>query len=230
MSRTLAAVLISLAALMGCAAGGGPAATKPDMMISVKGSLAYPARIALPPETRAVVELRDTSVANGRVVAEQRIDLQGKQVPIPFELTVDRAKLVDGRQYSVRAAFFLRGRATWVSDPVAITHQARVIDVGTLDMKPYTALAFASDLRCGDQKVTIGFVGNVMRLTAGDQSFDMRPVASASGSKYEPVGDPSTRLWTKGSEATVAIKGVTYPPCTKSGATAPFRATGNEPG
>ena len=94
----------------------------------------------------------------------------------------------------------------------------------------YTALAVASALQCGERKVTIGFVGDVMRLTPGDPSFDMRPVASAWGSKYEAVGDPSTTLWTKGSEATVAIKGVGYPTCTKSGASAPFRATGNEPG
>jgi uncharacterized lipoprotein YbaY len=199
MSRTLAAALISLAslaALLGCAADGGLAGVLPDApkMMSVKGSLAYPARIALPPETRAVVELKDASGANGPVVAEQRMELQGRQVPVPFELAVDRAKLVDGRQYSVRAGFHLRGRPTWVSDPVVITPQTDVIDVGVLEMKPYTALAFASDLRCGDQKVVIGYVGNAMRLTVGDQSFDMRPVASASGSKYEAVGDPPTTL------------------------------------
>jgi uncharacterized lipoprotein YbaY len=235
MSRTLATVLIALAflgALSGCATGGGRTAVQPDVpqMLTIKGSLAYPARIALPPETRAIVELKDASVADDRVVAEQRMDLEGKQVPIPFELSVDRAKLVDGRLYSVRGAFLLRGRATWVSDPVTITPQAGVIDVGTLAMKPYTSLAFATDLRCGERKVKIGLVGDVMRLSAADQSFDMRPVASAAGSKYEAVGDPSTTLRTQGAEATVAIKGVTYPTCTKSVETAPFRATGNEPG
>ena len=95
-------------------------------MLSVKGALTYRARIALPPETRAVVELKDTSVADGRVVAEQRMDLGGKQVPIPFVLTVDRSKLLDGKQYSVRGAFQVQGRATWVSDPVVITASAGV--------------------------------------------------------------------------------------------------------
>ncbi len=200
-------------------------------MLSVKGALAYRERIALPPETRAIVELKDTSVADGRVVAEQRMDLGGKQVPIPFVLTVDRSKLLDGKQYSVRGAFQLQGRATWVSDPVVITASAGEIDVGVLDMKPYTALSFASDLRCGEQKATVGFVGNVMRLTAGDQTFDMRSVVSASGSKYEAVGDPSTTLWNKGDDTIIVIRGQTYPPCTKSsGRSAPFRATGNEPG
>jgi uncharacterized lipoprotein YbaY len=47
------------------------------------------------------------------VVAEQRIELKGRQVPVPFELTVDRAKLVAGKQYSVRGAFFSGARPTW---------------------------------------------------------------------------------------------------------------------
>jgi heat shock protein HslJ/uncharacterized lipoprotein YbaY len=220
----------SLVASTGCATGGGPAAVN-QPPLSIKGSLTYRAGIALPAETVAIMELKDTSVANGGVVAEQRMDLRGKQAPIPFEIDVDRAKLVDGRQYSVRAAFHLHGRPTWVSDPVAIAPQAGSIDVGVLDMKPYTALAFASDLKCGDRKVTVGFAGDVMRLTAGDRSFDMRPATSDSGSKYEAVGDPSTTLWTRGVDATVVVKGVPYPPCTKrTGSPAPFRATGNEPG
>jgi heat shock protein HslJ/uncharacterized lipoprotein YbaY len=223
--------LASLAALTACATGGGPAAADQPQMLSIKGSLTYRARVALPPETVAIMELKDASAANGGVVSEQRMDLRGKQVPIPFEMDVDRAKLVDGRQYSVRAAFQLHGRPTWVSDPVAIAPQAGTIDVGVLDMKPYTALAFASDLKCGDRTVTVGFVADVMRLTTGDRSFDMRPATSASGSTYEAVDDPSTTLSTKGSEATVVVKGVAYPPCIKgTGTPAPFRATGNEPG
>ena len=63
--------------------------------------------------------------------------------------------------------------------------------------------------------MTVGFVGNVMRLTTGDRAFDMRPVASASGAKYEAVGDPSTTLWNKGDETIIVIKGQTYPPCTQ---------------
>jgi heat shock protein HslJ/uncharacterized lipoprotein YbaY len=230
MSRTLAAALISLVslvALAGCAAFqfGAP------QTLSIKGSLGYRARIALPPETSAVVELKGTSDADERVVAEQRMELKGKQVPIPFELRLKRGDLVDGKQYSLRGAFYENGRATWVSDPVAIAPKAGVVDVGVLNMTPYTALAFASDLQCGDQRVTLGFVGEVMRLTAGNRAFDLRPIAAASGEKYEAIGDPSTTLWNKGDETTVVIEGKTYPACTKAGGgAAPFRATGNEPG
>jgi heat shock protein HslJ/uncharacterized lipoprotein YbaY len=232
MSRTLAAVLIALV-FTGCATVDAPADSLPDgsAKVSVKGALTYRARIALPPDARAVVELKDTTVDDGGVVAEQRMDLSGRQVPIPFELTVDRTKLVEGKQYGVRGAFLVQGRAAWVSDAVVISPKRDVIDVGMLEMKPYTALAFASDLQCGDQKVTIGFVGNVLRLTAGDRSFDMRRVGSASDGVYEAVDDSSTTLRNKGDETMVAIQGKPYPPCKRrEGATVPFRATGNEPG
>ncbi len=237
MFRMLAAVLISfasLSALTGCATQGEPAAAQPNrpQMLSIKGALSYRARIALPPDTLAIVELKDTSVADGHVVAEQRMELKGKQVPVPFELDVDRAKLADGKQYSVRGAFYGRGRATWVSDPVVVQLKAGAIDVGMLNMTPYTTQAFTSALQCGDQKVTVGFVGDVMRLTAGDRSFDMRPVASATGQKYEAVGNSSTTLWNKGAETTVTIDNQSYPPCSKDGSErpTPFRAIGNESG
>ena len=222
----------TISTLTGCARGGlGTTQPDPPQTLTIKGSLTYRAQVALPPESSAVAELKDTSVADGRVVADQRMELKGKQVPIPFELTVNRRELADGKQYSIRGAFYANGRATWMSDPVVIAPKAGVIDVGMLNMTQHTAQAFASDIQCGDRKVTMGFVGDAMRLTVGDQAFDMRPVVTASGAKYEAVGDPSTTLWNKGEDTTVVINGKPYPPCRKVGSdTAPFRATGNEPG
>ncbi|HQR53999.1 MAG TPA: META domain-containing protein [Burkholderiales bacterium] len=226
------AVLLIAAALSGALSacfGGG---TRGPQMLVVQGALTYADATALPPETRAIVEMRDASAHDGKVLAEQRIDLQGRPPPIPFEFKVERGKLIDDKPYAVRAAFHLRGRPTWVSDAVTVTSQAGPVDVGVLTLKPYTALAFASELECGAEKVTIGMAGDVLRLTAGGQSFDMRPLAgaSASGSKYEAVSDPATTLWSHGDEARVMLKGRELPPCTVAGRQPPFRATGNEPG
>ncbi len=229
MSHRFAALLIALALLGSLSACFG--GRRGPQVLIVQGSLAYESA-ALSPEARAIVEMRDASARDGRVVAEQRIDLQGKQAPFPFELKVERAKLDDDKPYAVRAAFHLRGRPTWLSDPVTVTPQVGVVDVGVLTLKPYTALAFGSDLQCGGEKVTIGMVGDVLRLTSGDQSFDMLAVANASaaGSKYEAVGDPSTTLLSQDSAATVVLKGRALPPCAVAGRREPFRATGNEPG
>ncbi|HYQ92369.1 MAG TPA: META domain-containing protein, partial [Candidatus Competibacteraceae bacterium] len=78
---------------------------------------------------------------------------------------------------------------------------------------------------------SIGFRDNVMQLTVGEETFAMQPVKTASGAKYEAVGDPTTTFWSKGNRATLVVRGQTYPECTKEGTEAKvFRATGNEPG
>jgi uncharacterized lipoprotein YbaY len=81
------------------------AVAQQNQPLIIKGSLTYLARIALPPDSRAVVELRDAAAPEGTpAVAEQRIDLEGRQVPVPFQLSVDRAKLSSGKRYVVRGA------------------------------------------------------------------------------------------------------------------------------
>jgi uncharacterized lipoprotein YbaY/heat shock protein HslJ len=74
-------------------------------MLEITGEITYRERIALPAKSIAVVELRDTSIADASsgIVAELKIDPAGRQVPLPFRLTVDRTKLSPGRRYSVRA-------------------------------------------------------------------------------------------------------------------------------
>ncbi len=206
MSHALAAVLVAPASVAivsggtGSGTGSGPAAeSHPTHLSFIKGTLSYRARIALPPESRAIVELRDTSVADGRVIAEQRIDLHGRQVPIPFEFAVNRAQFTEGKQYSVHGAVFVGARATWVSELVVVAPKQPTIDLGMLMTTPFTAQAFTSTLHCGDQKVTVSVVDNVMRLTVGDRSFDMRPVAGASDRKYTPdrsrQGDRDDTQW-----------------------------------
>jgi Type III secretion system lipoprotein chaperone (YscW) len=76
----------------------------------IKGQLTYRERIALPPKAVAVVELRDASTPEGPVIAGRCIELEGRQVPVPFELRVERAKLVAGEQYTLRGTFFDGGR------------------------------------------------------------------------------------------------------------------------
>ncbi|MGB2818995.1 MAG: YbaY family lipoprotein, partial [Burkholderiaceae bacterium] len=82
------ALLLSTAVLVlaGCATSGAA-----DEVMPIRGELTYRTRIALAPDSVAVVEL--TRPQDGRVLAEQRIALEGRQVPIPFELKVRRQGL-----------------------------------------------------------------------------------------------------------------------------------------
>lgn len=229
MFRVLALVATGFAAaLSGCAGtgAGGDANT-----LAIRGSLTHVSRAALPATATALVELRDTTSGEGPVLAEQRTALGGKQAPIPFEVVIDRAKLQPGRRYAVRGGILEAGRPTLVSDQVAVDIKTSAVDVGTLVMKPTRGEAFVSEFRCGDQPASIGFTRERMRLTVGNETFDMRQVTTASGSKHEAVSDPTTTFWSKGKAATLVVRGRTYPECMliEPGAK-PFRATGNEPG
>lgn len=197
----------------------------------IKGAMAYRERIALPPDASAVVELREGPGTGGRVVAEWRSALKGRQVPVAFELNVDRAKLVAGARHSLRGAIFVGGRPAWITEPVPIDPSSAAIDVGLLRLAGVQPLAFASTLVCGDRSVTFGHVGSTTRMEAGGETFDLRPVRSASGARYEALGDPSTSFWSKGDRATVVVRGQPWPECVPERAPSlPYRATGNEPG
>jgi heat shock protein HslJ/uncharacterized lipoprotein YbaY len=233
-SLVMSVLLASLAALSGCAGVGNPpgaGAREQTGPLAIKGALSYRARIALPPDSRAIVALKDVSLADGAVVAEQRIDLHGRQVPIAFDLVVDRAKLDDAKRYAVRGAVFVGGRPVWASDPVMVDRTTGAVDVGTLDMAPVRAGAFATVFQCGGERATIDFTPQAMRLAVGKETFEMRQAPAASGARFEAVGDPTTSFWNKGRRATLVVKGNTYPECVQvDEASQTFRARGNEPG
>src|SRR4029453_1503856 len=94
--------------LAGCALGGGSG----DPLM-VRGELVSRERISLPSEGVAVVELARSQ--DGLVVAEQRLPLAGRQVPVPFEVKAPRSGLEDRTTYFVRGAVAVNGRIRWVS-------------------------------------------------------------------------------------------------------------------
>jgi len=216
--RTAVAGLGLAVMLASCPGKAGKESAVPDAAVSimtVKGTLTYRARIALPPNGIAVVEIRDLTRTDSPIVAELRRDLMGRQVPIPFELSVERARLEPGRAYRLRGAILSGGRPIWVSDPVAIDPAKAAVDIGAVNLAPFKVQAFARTLRCGDKTITAGFDGDLLRLTAGVESFDMRRVETASGARYVAVNDSMTTLWTKGRTATLQLRGQVYPECTE---------------
>lgn len=70
------------------------------------GTVWYRERIALPDDARIDVRLEDVSIADApaTVIAEQTIDTRGAQVPIPFELRYDPARIDPRGRYGVRAS------------------------------------------------------------------------------------------------------------------------------
>lgn len=201
-----------------------------DPVLTISGELTYRARIALPPDSLAILELIDPSVPGGRVISERRLPLEGRQVPIPIDLSVDRAELVPHRIHEARGAILSQGLILWVMEPVAIDAASGSVELGPILMRQHEPIDLTNALVCGEQPIRVGFRDGEMRLQVGDQAFDLRQAVSASGARYVALADPQTWVWIKGDRATLQLAGQSYPECTPV-ATGPsaLRATGNEP-
>lgn len=87
--------------------------------LRVSGTLSYLQRIALPPDSEVIVQLRDVSRADASavVLAEQRFKTRS-QVPLPFELVVDPARIDPRLRYAVAARIERGGRLMFINDKV----------------------------------------------------------------------------------------------------------------
>jgi putative lipoprotein len=92
----------------------------------VMGRVSYLQRVAMPPTALVEVQLQDISRvdAAAEVVAEQKIDFGDRQVPIPFELKFDPAKINEQHHYSLSATIVVDGTVRFRTDTVnpVITH------------------------------------------------------------------------------------------------------------
>lgn len=196
--------------LAGCAAGAPPGGP-----LTIRGELISHERIAVPTEGVAIVEL--ARAQDARVVAEQRLPLAGRQVPVPFELKALRSAFEEGAPYFVRGSIAVNGRTRWVSDAVEIRARPGSIELGALTLKPYEAAVFSSPLVCGTQRANVGAARDgareILQLTVGDERFELYETVTASGARYEAVTDPRTFVWFKGQRATLSVRGETYPEC-----------------
>ena len=108
--------------------------------LTIEGSITYEAGAALPAGSRAVIELRHTpALPNAPAVADRRIDLDGKQSPVPFELTLERFKLVGNASYFVRVAIVSEKRAIWTADDIKIDVTQSTVDVKEITLRPVAA-------------------------------------------------------------------------------------------
>lgn len=85
---------------------------------AVKGSVTYRERIALTPDARLVIELRDVSLADAPAPLISSMTIVGPgQVPIHFRLNYDEAEIDHRRTYSVSATIFESdGRMAFTND------------------------------------------------------------------------------------------------------------------
>ncbi len=105
--------------------------------MTIKGSVSYEAGAELPPGSRAVIELRHMpALPDAPAVVDQRIDLERKESPVSFELTLERYKLVGNATYVVRGAIVSENRAIWTADDVKIDVTESTVDVKEITLRP----------------------------------------------------------------------------------------------
>jgi putative lipoprotein len=96
------------------------AATKPvvSSFVDISGNVTYLQRIALPPDAVLIVRIQDVSRADApaRILAEQRIELAGRQVPISFQTTVDRDLIGKRARITAAARIERGGKLLFISD------------------------------------------------------------------------------------------------------------------
>jgi len=114
------------------AAAKPPAA--PSSFVDITGSVAFPARGVLPAGAVLVIRVQDTSRADAPAftLAEQRIDLAGLQVPIPFKMTVDRDLLRKNARITVAARIQRGSTLLFINDtsyPALIDGQPRHVEM-----------------------------------------------------------------------------------------------------
>ena len=88
--------------------------------IEIGGTVSYLARIALPPDAILIIRVLDTARAGApaRVLVEQRYELNGAQVPIPFSATIDRDLIGKRARVTATARIEHRGRLLFINDRV----------------------------------------------------------------------------------------------------------------
>lgn len=93
---TLIGILILSALLISGCDGGGA---------SITGDVTYLQRSALPDDAVVTVQLQDTSRQDvaAEVLGEQKIETDGKQVPIAYEVEYDEGDIEDNHTYSMSA-------------------------------------------------------------------------------------------------------------------------------
>ncbi|MCC6304520.1 MAG: META domain-containing protein [Rhodobacteraceae bacterium] len=215
MSRPALPAFLGLLALLAC--GPAPAAAR-----ELAGELYYLPRIALPATAEVRVRARDGA---GVIVAEARAPTAGRQVPLPFALSVPA-----GLALTLEAAVLVAGEAGWTALSLPVAAGAAPRRLAPLRLDPAPSAARLSHLRCGDEEVTFGLTRSGGFLALAGREIDLHIEETAAGARHVAGDDPATWIEARGSGAVLSLDGTARrchaitPP-----AAFPLRAAGQEP-
>lgn len=88
----------------------------PSRFIDITGSVSYLVRRALPPDAVLHIRVQDAGRATPATLAEQTIELKGQQVPVRFEISIDRDFAKPGARIQLTARITSQGRVLFTND------------------------------------------------------------------------------------------------------------------
>lgn len=229
-SRLLSTLaVLAVPSLASCASGN--ASSGSGGVVSVRGELVYRERIALPPDAVASVEIRAFDADGDRVIGHWREELNGRQVPIAFELSVPRSVRHPAVVYELRGAIQQGARTLRGTDPLLIDLVDDGVNTATLPLRPWPQVAVGTALACGRERAIFDGRATAAVLVVGDRSFDLQPASAAAGARYQAAGDETTSIHETAGNAIITVAGRQLPPCRRIELPAlPFEARGQEPG
>lgn len=163
----------------------------PEASLVITGNLNYPERIALPPDSEAVVELLAGEASSDETVAEWRETLDGRQVPIPFVLEVAPDRLVEGATHRLRGGVRSQPGLLRVTEAVVIEARSGVVELGNIRLHPVQVIDLALPFIARGQEpgwhLRIDADAMVLRAHHGEEHLNFptpNPEFSAEGSRY----------------------------------------------
>lgn len=113
-----------------------PAPTTTSSFITLSGGVAYRTREALPPDAVLVIRVEDVRTRSTRTLAEQRYELNGAQVPIFFNTSIDKDLIGKRARIQVAAQIEIDGRVRYINDrPYPALHNGQPLPL-TIMLKP----------------------------------------------------------------------------------------------
>lgn len=102
---------------------------------TLTGTVSYRERVALPPDAIAEISLIDATIQDkaATVIAKATVKFEGKQVPQPFTLRYDAARIEKKHLYTVRAVIRGSDELLWTTDIArAVITQGNPSDVALM--------------------------------------------------------------------------------------------------
>lgn len=206
-----------------------PGAKAPEPFF-VETELFYPERVALPGDAELLVAVDAVGREGRTTLTRFSTRLEGHQVPIPLGFTVEpesnRPVL-----YELSAAILSADRLLRLTGPTLVLPRDGRARMERIQLRHPLEAGFGQGWQCDSTELMFGAVGEQVFLAVDRQLHTLEPVPTASGVRYQSVGDSGIGIHEKSGDIQFIRDDDPGPECRRITALKPpLSGGGNEPG